>query len=538
MKVRILLLLIPEEGPLGFFNRPNETMNNKQTLQEVDIHLLFESPTNPRKTFDKADLAELAASIKQQGVLQNLVLRPVGEKYEIVAGARRFKASLLAGLDKVPAAVRNLNDDEVLDIQIIENLLRKDVHPLEEAEGYQNLINSNRKLTVPEIALKVCKSETYIYQRLKLNDLIDDCKTLFRKNVLTIGHSILLARLQADDQIIALEDISTGYMPDKLGELAEVESVASLDAFIKRNLMLDLNSAPFKKEDSELYPTAGSCVNCPKRTGFLETLFPDIPKKDTCTDPKCFNLKKDLFLEKKIQELTSKDETPPVRISSAYYGSPKGVLGQDKYKQVKKNECASVVVGLVCHGDDFGKKIFICKDKDCAQHFGSSMKGVKKISAEEEVKKKQKQEDQERIAFLIAFKVGANSKMSFNEFELQEITNELWDDADSDITDMLAIELKWVKPGEDVPYKIFNTKKPSKEIMFQIIKVLLLNKVCNFSWGDMGKNSAIMKVAAAYKIDPKSIEKQVTEERKAREAQLTPAENSKLGKGLKALLKK
>lgn len=145
---------------------------------EIPLDRIVPSKTNPRKTFPAESLAELAESIKKLGVLQPILLRPAPGApldpepfYEIVAGERRFRASKLAGMTTIPATVRDISDMEMLELQIIENLQREDLHPLEEAESYEALLEQHKEdpdYTVDHVAATLGKSRAYIYARMKL----------------------------------------------------------------------------------------------------------------------------------------------------------------------------------------------------------------------------------------------------------------------------------------------------------------------------------------------------------------------------------
>lgn len=147
-------------------------------LKHGDIH---PSPTNPRKYFDADKLKALAGNIAEQGILQPLVVRctvhPIGEtvRYELVAGERRWRASEIAKLDLVPCMVRNLSDNEVLEIQYIENLQREDLTALEEAEGFKQLIDSGA-YTADTLAEKLGMSRSHVFNRLKLMKLGRRCR--------------------------------------------------------------------------------------------------------------------------------------------------------------------------------------------------------------------------------------------------------------------------------------------------------------------------------------------------------------------------
>ena len=136
------------------------TILNATEYRNVSLSLLNESKTNPRRIFEDAALKELADSIRSQGVLSPLLVRPLTEKsFEIVAGARRFRAAQIAEVPTVPVRIVNLSDAEALEAQLIENLQRRDVHPLEEAQGFRALLNLDEpKYSVEQIAAKTGKS--------------------------------------------------------------------------------------------------------------------------------------------------------------------------------------------------------------------------------------------------------------------------------------------------------------------------------------------------------------------------------------------
>jgi len=283
-------------------------MNAPVILQHtIAIEHLYPSPTNPRKRFDEAKLKELAASITAQGVLQPLLVRkwsanldvPRGKNfgdmanaYEVIAGERRFRASKLAGLSEVPCFVRELTDLQVLHAQVIENLQRDDLHPIEEAEGYESLLQTldenEEKFTADTIALEIGKSRAYIYGRLKLLDLCQEARDAFFGGKIENSIAQLIARIPTHLlQIEALTDIIDDDM-----------SYRQAKEYIQRRFMLDLATAPFEIKDAKLLEKAGACTNCIKRTGNQPELFDDVKSKDVCTDTTC-------FAEKKAAHITS-----------------------------------------------------------------------------------------------------------------------------------------------------------------------------------------------------------------------------------------
>lgn len=174
--------------------------------QVLPLELLVPSKTNPRKSYDGVLLAELAKSIKDHGVVEPLLVRPQKERFEIVAGERRFRAAKIAEASEVPVIIRELTDEQALEIQVIENLQRSDLHPLEEAQGYRQL-QATAKYDVGRIAERIGRSIKYVYDRMKLLDLTEDVKALFLDGTITAGHAILLARLQPADQKRAMTDM-------------------------------------------------------------------------------------------------------------------------------------------------------------------------------------------------------------------------------------------------------------------------------------------------------------------------------------------
>ena len=139
-------------------------MNSSSQYRNLPLNLLAESGTNPRRIFDDESLKELAESIRAQGVLSPLLVRPITEQsFEIVAGARRYRAAQIAEAETVPVRIVNLTDAEALEAQLIENLQRRDVHPLEEARGFKALLSLQEPTySIEQIAAKVGKTPAYV----------------------------------------------------------------------------------------------------------------------------------------------------------------------------------------------------------------------------------------------------------------------------------------------------------------------------------------------------------------------------------------
>jgi ParB family chromosome partitioning protein len=339
----------------------------RDTFQSVLLASLKLSKTNPRKHIDPKKQADLVASVKTKGVIVPILVRPLPDKqqYEVVAGERRCRAAMEAKLSEVPCQIRRMTDEEALEVQVIENDQRVDVHPLEQAEGYLQLQKKNC-LTIEQIAAKVGKSKDYIEQRIGLSKLIPAAKEAFLADAIGVGHAQLIAPFSPEQQARIMKEVYRSQwieadedLPGKalLGERYEEKrikvtvSVKQLEAWIHANLLLDLASAPFSPKDEKLLPKAGACTTCPKRTGNQAALFPELKKTDVCTDSSCFKAKFEAHFAKQEQE-HAKNGKPLVRISRDYYSDEKGVVSKGDYRsatvaEVKagKSQKAIVVAG-------------------------------------------------------------------------------------------------------------------------------------------------------------------------------------------------
>ena len=275
-------------------------------IPTIPIDHIAPSPSNPRKRFDETYLQELAASLREHGMIQPITVRPlpldhlfeynrmnpprgpddVTPTYEIVVGECRWRAARLAGLTEVPAFWRNLDDKQVLEIQVIENLQRRDVHPLEEADGYRQLIDKHG-YRAEDIAEKIGKSRSYVFGRMKLSSLGSKGRELFYAGRIEASVALLIARIPDEkDQQRALTGLTNNF-----GDDAQI-TFRDAQYRIRSGFTRDLCFATWPLGDSTLWTTAGSCVDCPKRSGNSPELCPDLTSPDICTDLKCFEEKR------------------------------------------------------------------------------------------------------------------------------------------------------------------------------------------------------------------------------------------------------
>lgn len=339
----------------------------QSALQFVPVANLRPSKTNPRKSIDPAFIAELAASIRKDGVLTALLLRPhpqreVGhgpgnEVYEVVSGEQRYRAAKEAGLDAVPALVRDLNDDQVMNIQLVENLKRRDLTPLEEADGYNHLVKTGAK--VERIAEEIGRSVEYVYDRLRLMFLVAEVRDLLLHKRIELGHALLLATLEPDDQRRALREDDGGlwerqrtlYVPDALvtDSKKPARSDDSFKAVSVKELKLWIDDRVKFRVDAQ----------------HNLQLFPDTVAA----------VRKAEESKTKIVHITAehqvhpdaKDEKGP-RVYSAT--SWKRADGKGKSKT-----CEHSALGIIDVGPMRGQALMVCVDrKHCTVHFGDVIK--------------------------------------------------------------------------------------------------------------------------------------------------------------------
>jgi len=296
--------------------------------------------------------------------------------YELVAGARRFRASKLASKSTIPATVRDLTDAECREIQLIENLQRTDIHALDEALGYRALRDINPdSYTVEAIAATVAKSPSYVKGRISLAELIPAVQTAFYDGKLTVAHALEIARLQPRDQERALMECFPDHR--SAGSIlkdrkAEALTVRQLRDWIEREIHLDLKNVPFDSEDANLLPAAGACSACPKRTGNNPLLFPEIRNKSLCTDPACYQAKVQAFVQLRVGPLV-KEGQQPLQISErpswqAHTKAP-NTLYEGQYRRAEREgECPNTQAAVIVDGRKAGTILHVCADEKCKTH--------------------------------------------------------------------------------------------------------------------------------------------------------------------------
>lgn len=343
-------------------------MQDSSAFQFIAIDQIHESTTNPRQTFEQSKLEELAESIRQHGLIQPVTVRPNANGFEIVAGARRFRASQLAELFSIPARIVELDDAAAMEWQLVENSQRVDVHPYEEAQGFQRLLDLPG-YDVAALVLKSGKSASHIYARLSLLQLIPDVAQAFVEERITASHANLIARLPEEHQAAAFEQCWRKDWNDKEPHLLPAKHVA---AWIESNLYLALADAPFDLEDVGLNPTAGACVTCPRRSGHNTSLFADV-QGDQCLDGLCYQTKVAAHIDR---ELATRPQL--VQIETTWRPAKEqrpGILPKHSYRELDTPDnpdaeppCPNTTSALIVFGRHAGKTVTVCTDNHCPVH--------------------------------------------------------------------------------------------------------------------------------------------------------------------------
>lgn len=258
--------------------------------QDIDPDLLDDSPFQHRRKYTHID--ELAASMKENGVLQTLLVRPKpsGKRYELVAGHRRKRAAKKAGLKTVPCIVRTMSDAEVQQAILVENAQRENIPPLEELKTYQELRAGG--MEVEEIATRIGRPAGHVYRRLQLANLGKEAKKALANGSLTLVVAEMIGRIKDKElQQRAVERLAGD-------EFRSPATATQAQSWIERAATLLLKGAPFDPDDAELVEKAGACSTCPKNTAVATMLFPEM-EEARCTDFKCFERKLDAAWERR-----------------------------------------------------------------------------------------------------------------------------------------------------------------------------------------------------------------------------------------------
>lgn len=293
-------------------------------FRQLPIDAVHESPTNPRRSFSETSLEELTASVRRHGVLQPILVRPNGDGFILIAGARRLRAARLADCTTIPARVLELDDAAADEATIIENLHREDIHPLEEAESYQRLVASGR--TVEDIAVAIGKSKGYVYQRISLTRLVPKVQDLLARGVLPLIYAQKIAVVPAEQQEEALAQCFRPLFRDEEARRDQLEPLAQLVAWVEKTVRLN----PRSEDVNVLLPTlAEQVVSAEQERDASVLALSTLHFHTDRTDPKP-------ILAKSWKPADGKDRCPHARPGVIVLGE-----GQGAFLQVciAKKEC-------------------------------------------------------------------------------------------------------------------------------------------------------------------------------------------------------
>lgn len=464
------------------------------TFELIELARISPNPFNPRRTFDQAALDQLTESVRAKGVLEPVLVRPrnvraapgkMGRKegfllelldeqnkplafaldevyptreaaeavlplYELVAGERRYRAATACGtLKTIPAMVRPMTDREAAEVAVIENDQREDVPPLEQAVGYKRLLDLGEH--AESIALKIGRPVKYVAARLTLTELIPELQEGVRAGKLPFGHASLLARLQPAEQ---REQLGGNRLYDWNGRPRPLEE---LKRELQRTAVQNLSAAPWKWDDADLVPAAGTCKACSKRSGNNPTLFDDLvadgPGKnppEVCTDRACYAEKKQAFIQLQLKKAEADTGAPPLRVSGSFYSREKDTLSADRYEIVSKKDARAAKPGtlktavVVSGADNVGHIVQVrVKAEPRASSSGSASKAREKEQAE----RKRKAETGKAAAAKANAAAAQKAEKVFGELAewpslalpmLRAVITELVDNSLWDVTDAVA----------------------------------------------------------------------------------------------------
>ena len=283
-------------------------MNREPLIQNVNIDYIIPNRFQPRLTFDEKSLNELASSIKEHGIIQPLVLRRLGDKYEIIAGERRYKAAQLAGLTEVPAIISNIDDNKSAEIALVENVQRRNLNSLEEAKSYKKILDKEG-LTQDELAKKIGVSQSTIANKLRLLNLTSEAQDALMNDKISERHARSLLSVTDPEKQKALlnkvisERLTVRQLDDEIKKESTPASESTLNHVPSYDELGDVGTpveeTPVTNESENIFNSSNNIFNSePTKEEKTETLDlmaedpknePDVKKEETQPSPG-FNL--------------------------------------------------------------------------------------------------------------------------------------------------------------------------------------------------------------------------------------------------------
>jgi len=350
------------------------------SLHEAPLDVLVPSPNNPRTQAQDDAFRDLVASIQAVGVIEPIVCRPLPDgRFEICCGERRVAAARKAGLTEIPAIVRELSDDEALEITVTENMHRRDLTPIEESRGVNTLLE-RAGWSMEDVAEKLGRSPSWVARRAKIKDLTPRWQAeLEREGALPwpIGHLELIARMEPhiQDDLVAEWGDST---------YASLPTLDELQRHIDTYLHL-LSAAPWDPADGDLVPEAGACEECLKRSDRQPLLWEDLRKGDPaprCLDGQCWRSKGEAQVLARVAELQAEHGEAVLLIKDGYRDAALPIKGQC-VQDWEVKQCSARGQGarpcVAVTGPERGK-VFWAKLKHPERATGGNAKGPKTMA--------------------------------------------------------------------------------------------------------------------------------------------------------------
>lgn len=268
-------------------------MNREPLIQNVNIDYIIPNRFQPRLTFDEKSLNELASSIKEHGIIQPLVLRRLGDKYEIIAGERRYKAAQLAGLTEVPAIISNIDDNKSAEIALVENVQRRNLNSLEEAKSYKKILDKEG-LTQDELAKKIGVSQSTIANKLRLLNLTSEAQDALMNDKISERHARSLLSVTDPEKQKALlnkvisERLTVRQLDDEIKKESNPASESTLNHVPSYDELGDVGTpveeTPVTNESENIFNSSNNIFNSePAKEEKTETL--DLMAEDSKNEP-------------------------------------------------------------------------------------------------------------------------------------------------------------------------------------------------------------------------------------------------------------
>ena len=222
---------------INFDQFENDVVSNASTsdIKEINLDEIRSNPYQPRKTFNEESLNELAESLKEHGLLQPITVRKIDDKYELIAGERRYRAARLAGFKTIPAIIKDFDDTQMMELALVENIQRENLNPIDEAMAYENIIKLS-KMTQDEFAKKFGKSRSHVTNMLGLLKLPERTKKYVENGKISMGHARSLSKISDIDKIYDLTDkiINENISVRELEKLITEEELPKVNKIVRK----------------------------------------------------------------------------------------------------------------------------------------------------------------------------------------------------------------------------------------------------------------------------------------------------------------